>query len=402
MPQYAAFLGNQPRLSIAELSACIPDFTLQRVIARSVAVFNTSRTLTAEDLKNWGGTMLLAQNISGAEPSLGDVPQMLVTETEGVKGKVTFALRGAGVAPRVIRDLYRTCKDALKKAGRSARYVGNEHKPAVTPLLHDTGIADGSGGCEIVILGDEDFLFVGKTIAAQDADAYTLRDMEKPVRDTRAGLLPPKLAQMMINFAWSLLPDEKKTKKQLTVLDPFCGTGVIPLECLARGWNVLASDKSEKAVTGCQKNIEWLRKVSTIKKSEVKSQVWKQDALKPFALKDVPDLVVSETMLGPALSSRPTVKDVQGMRAEADKLEIAFLKNAAETLKDIPLVLSFPVWYQRTGPQRLERVWDAIADAGFEAVLPPGIDLEDGHKSLTYRRGDQFVGREIVLLRPVR
>ncbi len=40
------------------------------------------------------------------------------------------------------------------------------------------------------------------------------------------------------------------------VFDPFCGTGVIPLEAILRGCNVLASDISLKAVNGTTKNIE--------------------------------------------------------------------------------------------------------------------------------------------------
>lgn len=400
MPRYAAFLGNQPRLSIAELGACVPDCRVLRVVERTVAIIETPAELAQVDLDRWGGTMLLARSMHDTPSSVADVPAMLVEQTGGSKGKVTFALRGIGIDSRAVRDLYRTCKDALKKAGRPSRYVGNERIPAATALLHDAGLVDGSEGCEVVMVSEKDFLFIGRTVAAQNPDAYTKRDMEKPVRDTRAGLLPPKLAQMMLNYALFLLPDAARKKGALTVLDPFCGTGVIPIETLLRGWHVLASDKSEKAVSGCQKNVEWTRKEYKVKKTEVKSQVWKQDATKPFVLKEKPDVVVSETMLGPALSARPTVKDAQSMRAEADKLEMAFLENAAATLPGVPLVLTFPIWYQRTGPQRLERVWQAITDAGYEAVLPPGVEKEDERASLVYRRGDQFVGREIVLLRP--
>lgn len=402
MHTYAAFLGHQPRLSIAELSAVLPSFSLLRIVDRSIAIFRTSSVLTQAEFNTLGGTVLLAEEISQSL-SHRDVPKILTSAVEELSGKVTFALRGIGVPPRVLRDLYRACKDALKHAGHSSRYVGNERKPAATALLRDCGLLDGSEGREIVLINDKNFFWIGKTIAAQDLDAYTLRDMGKPVRDTRSGLLPPKLAQIMVNFGLFLLRDHRRNlPESITIFDPFCGTGVIPIEALLRNFHVLCSDKSEKAVSGCEKNLEWARKIGGVKKSIVKSETWKQDALKPFALKKRPDIIITETTLGPALTKRPTVKETQTFRSEAEKLEAAFLANAAATLPGVPVVLSLPVWYMRTGPLFLEKVWDAIAKVGYEPILPPDVSPEAGRISIVYRRADQFVGREIILLRPRR
>lgn len=403
MTSYAALLGHQPRLTLAELAATVHDFTPVRTIAGRAMVFDSNAVLFQTHLEKWGGTMLLAQRASSADLTLADVPKLLVNETAKMKGKVTFALRGIGVAPFKMAKLYRSCKDALAKAGKPSRYVGNEKKPAATVLLRDEGLLDGTHGCEIVILEDEDTLWIGRTVAAQDPDEYTKRDMEKPVRDTRIGLLPPKLAQILLNFAWWAVRGEgkKASSDTLHVYDPFCGTGVIPLECLHRRWPVLASDLSQKAVDGCQKNLDWIRKEEDIKKKEVMSDVWKQDATKPFKLEETPDVIVSETHLGPALKERPTAKDAAKIRSEIDALEIAFLENAAKTLPGVPLVITFPVWYLKSDVVRLERVWKAIEKLGYEAVLPSGAEPDSpDHKSITYRRPDQFVGREIVILKP--
>ena len=83
-------------------------------------------------------------------------------------------------------------------------------------------------------------------------------------------------------------------------------------------------------------------------------------------------------------------------------LEIDFLKNAAATLPGVPLVVMFPVWYLKTGPVRLEQVWKKMKDLGYEAILPPGSPVPDPTRpSIVYRRADQFVGREIVILKPI-
>lgn len=404
MTSYAAFLGNHPTISLTELRAAIPDFALTRMIGTGIAVFTTEQKLTNDDLQTWGGVFLLARAIAGT-PSISDVPRQLHEETGKVKGKVTFSLRAFGVGRPVIHQLYRDCKAYLRKHGLPVRYIGNEHKPAVSVQLHDEELISGKKGCEIVLLGDEenDFLWIGRTIAAQDPDAYTKRDMEKPVRDTRAGLLPPKLAQIMLNLGyWIAREVDPSIKKMMTVYDPFCGTGVIPMESLIRGWPVLASDISQKAVNGCEKNLDWIRKERTILKRDVQSEAWKQDAGKPFKLKHPPHVIVTETMLGPALSDRPNAKDAARYRGEVDDLETAFLTNVAQTLPGVPVVATFPVWYIKSGPVFVEKTWKKLADIGFQAVLPQNAPGDSpGRTSLLYRRSDQFVGREIMILKPL-
>ncbi len=407
MHHHAAFIGHQPHISLAELAASVPGFSLDGLVERSAVLFGSSEMLGPEFLDTLGGTVVLARRLGdGAEMAMDEIPQLLQKQVAGVKGKVTFSIRSSGLSPDVIRDLYRACKNHLKKHGRPSRYVGNERKPAASVLLRDSGLIDGKGGCEICVIKHDKVLWVGVTTAAHDIDAYTKRDIEKPVRDTTVGLLPPKLAQIMLNLGHWLVREEcahagKPVPKTLTVFDPFCGTGVIPLECLMRRWNVIASDKAEKAMLGTKKNIEWIRKQEDISKTAVLTAVWKQDATKPFSPPAQPDMIVTETSLGPALRSRPTSKDTQDMKSDSEKLEEAFLRNAAATLTGAPVVCTWPVWYYSRGPVRLERVWDKLASIGYEAVLPPGI-VSTERASLLYRRPEQFVGREIVLLRPLR
>ncbi len=400
MPRYAAFLGNQPLLSLSELHAVLPDLSAARLASRSTAIFQTDRPIDPAELKTWGGTVVLAEEIApDSQPAA--VPGLLATVLKGKTGKLTFALRADGLPPDTIRRLYRSCKDALKQAGSPSRYVGTERQPAATALLRDAGLLTGDGGAEIVLIRDGKKLWVGRTIAAQDPDAYTERDMHKPIRDTRSGLLPPKLAQILLNFGWMLVGGRER-QGQLTVYDPFCGTGVIPIEILLRGWAVLGSDLSQKAVDGTETNIEWLRKTMKIKKSDAPSTVWKQDARKPFKLPSKPDLVVSETTLGPALTARPTAADAKKFCAEADELETEFLQNAAAALPGVPLAITWPVWYLKSGDVRLEKTWKNLAKLGYRAVPAPGLPVGELERpTIVYRRGDQFVGREIVLLTPL-
>lgn len=402
MPSYAAFVGHQPTLSITELSARLPDMKIVHNFENQFVVFSTEQKIDQNFLQTLGGTVLLAREVpGGATATFAQMPTLLLNEMEGAKGKHTFALRFLGLHRSKGRELYRMCKDLLKQNGKSSRYVGNENQPAQAIQLHDEGLMEKSG-CELVILKDKHHQWIGKTIAAQNVKAYTMRDMEKPVRDVTVGLLPPKLAQMMLNLGWYMANTKaKKQLKTLTVFDPFCGTGVIPMEAMLLRWNVLASDVSLKAVNGCTKNIEWVRKTYKILKKDSDATIWKQDATKAFELKELPDVIVTEGSLGPALMQRPTLKESDTMLKDSERLEKEFLENCAKTLPGVPVVMMWPVWYTQKRPQFLDKALKIATDLGYTPVLPPHISPASPERfTLIYRRPDQYVGREIVMLMP--
>jgi hypothetical protein len=403
MHSYSALLGIHPAISVAELSALLPDFLPSHRFGGQFYSFETEREIDQAFLNRLGGTIMIAKRITG-ESAVGidDLPVLLQTELKGVKGKAVFSLRLVGVSPKRANALFKDCKQHLKSHGIPSRYVGGPGNPPKPIQLHDEGLLDPKSGCELVVLADKENLWIGRTVAAQDVKAYTLRDIEKPVRDTTVGLLPPKLAQILLNFGEYLTsPKPKAQSPKLLVLDPFCGTGVIPLEALLRGQSSLASDVSLKAVNGTTKNIEWARKTYKIGKKDPSSEVWKQDATKPFELKEKPDVIVTEGSLGPALNDRPNIKDVESLRKNADDLTIAFLKNCAATLPGVPVVMTLPIWYAQKRMIHLEKVWQTVTELKYTPVLPPHTDPSiPGHFSQIYRRADQFVGREIVMLKP--
>ncbi len=409
--QYAAVLGHQPHISLSELAAVVPGFSLLGIEQKTVALFSSAAELDSEIMQMLGGTVFIAERITEADVSMEDVPRILCAEVSDVKKKITFGLRCFGIPKRDIKNAYRKGKEALRKQSRPSRYIGNESRPAATPLLLQADILNGKKGVELFLIGNEHGLWAGKTIAAQNINAYTWRDMEKPVRDTTVGLLPPKLAQVMLNFgAWAVcrnvmaspvpLVTSRRKRAIYTVFDPFCGTGVIPLECLLRGWNILASDVMLKAVNGTKKNIEWIRKERKILKKDVTDDVYKHDATKAFTVKNLPDMVVTETSLGLALTKRPSLRNAEKYRKESEKLQAAFLRNAAATLPGVPLVVTWPFWRMGTEDIRLEAIWDVLPSCGYQAVLPEGLRNESGKPTLLYRRKDQFVGREIAILVP--
>lgn len=397
MHSYIALLGQNPTLSVSEIASLLPSSTMHG-LEHGHLKFDDMSELAQEWFDGIGGTILLAKEVTSNAISLDDIPKIMAEELKNAKGKVSFGLRFHGIPTKKAQDLYRQCKDELKKRGVSSRYIGSAREPAKAVQHHDEGLLNPTKGVELVIIESRDGTTVYRTIAAQDIKKYSLRDMKKPVRDTTVGLLPPKLAQMMLNFGSYLAKPEKA--KVFTVYDPFCGTGVIPMEAMLRGWSVLASDSAEKAVTGCKKNIEWTYKTFDISKKNVSAKVWRHDATKAFDLKEAPSIIVTEGTLGPALRGRPTLKDVSVLQKKVDAVMTAFVENAARTLPAVPIVMTLPVWYAQKKLVPLPKVWEAI-EQHYIPVLPPMTEpMLPGRFSMLYRRPDQFVGREIVMLRP--
>jgi len=426
MPSYCAFLGHQPHLSLAELSVLLPDFKVQKMWQPQIVTFDTKLEIDETWLNGIGGTVLIAKELSVPSAKKKDanlekiIPSLLHGELKGVKKKAVFSFRCFGVARSQIRTLYRVCKLHLKSRELSSRYIGNERHPAKPGTLLLRGIP-GPGNCEVVILRDEkkgarvkddEPIWIGSTIAVQDIEAYTERDMGKPFRDTQTGLLPPKLAQVMLNLAFLTLPLDPptpgKTKKKdgsvwekITVWDPFCGSGVIALEAVLRRAHILASDKTEKAVKGCIENIKWMRNREKTPKA-VTHHIWKQNALKPCELARNPSVIVTETSLGPPLKKAPTKKDVASLIRDAEKLELGFFENIAKVVPETPVICSFPVYITKDGTKHfLPKVLGKIEKLGYRltCVSNPHIKATDRH-SLLYLRPDQYVGREILSFLP--
>ena len=385
----------------------LPDLKVGKQWNQQIVTFETSEKLDSEWLRLVGGTVLIAKELasfpSGGKRNLETLAQhvqpLLLKQLTGIKRKATFSLRTFSIPRNEVRSLYRLCKQYLKAKGIPSRYIGNERNAAKPGTLLLRGIP-GPGTCELVILYDESkrTSWVGATCAVQDIEAYTERDMGKPFRDTRTGLLPPKLAQVLLNFG---LLAKRESWEKMTIWDPFCGSGVIAMEALLRRSQVLASDKSERAVKGCSENLRWLREKEKTPKA-VTHTVWKLNALKVSELPKTPHLIVTETSLGPPLKQAPTKKDVSSLIREAEELEIAFFTNLSQVLPEVPVVCTFPVYLTRDGERHfLPKTLEKIQKLGYRLTFPGNKLIRFTDRStLLYLRPDQFVGREIVCLLP--
>jgi tRNA G10 N-methylase Trm11 len=258
-------------------------------------------------------------------------------------------------------------------------------------------------GAEIVVLAKGDAMLVGRTDVIQPFEEFSMVDYGRPERDTIQGMLPPKLARIMIN-----LIHVSREMTDVALLDPFCGSGTVLTEALQMGFRELyGSDKNPAAVQSTQKNIDWLKEKRLVHDGNVHVSAFVSDArnigqhIKPKSL----DAIVTEPYLGPNRTGNERRGELQKTLNELTKLYYEALSAWKPLLKPgAPVVMAMPVYI--TGNEKHGISAREFEPLGYrtEALLPGpilsrlGVPETKNH-GLLYGRNDQRVWREIVRLR---
>lgn len=399
MKKYLAVLGRQPLISVAELEA---QFGGVRLVGAELAEFESER---GPEIARLGGTLKIAVPIEGAL-----VPWLLGRPTEG---KITL-----GVSDYSRRATARTataealkCKRILAKRGQSVRVVPNRAATLSSATSFHNHLT-GETKIELLKVGGRYY----RVIQVQNINAYARRDQERPARDAKVGMLPPKLAQILINLAGEL-------RSGATVLDPFCGTGVVLQEALLMGYRAYGTDVSERMVEYSQRNLEWLagargraetRKVAGAGAGDSGAgtnsdgagdsgagtgardfRVEVGDATK-FSWQPPIGAVAAEVYLGPPMSAPPTEMKLKAAKQECGGILLGCLRNLAGQLTPgTPVVLAVPAWRRPNGAYERLNLLDEIEQLGYNVRSFKNLAQSD----LLYHREQQVVAREIIVLR---
>lgn len=386
MKKYLAVLGRQPLISVAELEA---QFGGVRLVGAEGPVDETKRSMgrseqaTGAELAEFeserepeiarlGGTLKIAVPIEGAL-----VPWLLERPMEG---KITL-----GVSDYSRRATARTataealkCKRILAKRGQSVRVVPNRAATLSSATSFHNHLTSETK-IELLKVGGRYY----RVIQVQNINAYARRDQERPARDAKVGMLPPKLAQILINLAGELRPGA-------TVLDPFCGTGVVLQEALLMGYRAYGTDVSERMVEYSQRNLEWL---AGARGQDFRVEVG--DATK-FSWQPPIGAVAAEVYLGPPMSVPPTEMKLRAAKQECGGILLGCLRNLAGQLSPgTPVVLAVPAWRRPNGAYERLNLLDEIEQLGYNVRSFKNLAQSD----LLYHREQQVVAREIIVLR---
>jgi hypothetical protein len=273
MMQSVLILGRQPALGLAELESLYGAAAVTPVSARPGGSSHSTTpphaaglSLHAHDVNfaRLGGSTRLAHVIAELPTTnwsqlARQLPELTLelALTLPPDGKIQLGLSvfGIDVSPARLNALGLTIKKTLRsRAGRSVRVTPNP-----TPELNTAAVAHnhltGPLGIELLLIAHGSRTILARTTQVQDIDSYTLRDRGRPKRDARVGMLPPKLAQIIINLATG----QNLPSYAYTVLDPFCGTGVVLQELMLMGYAAMGSDIDPRMGEYTTANLDWLR-----------------------------------------------------------------------------------------------------------------------------------------------
>lgn len=374
-------LGRQPALGLAELESLYGHSALT-TIGKGGALLDINH----EDVNfdRLGGSIKLAEvlqtigktNWHDIETHLESVVQKIADTLPDGKIRLGISTYGLRVRPSDINRTGLSLKKSLKASGHSVRVVPNKFPELNSAqVLHNQ--LTGPSGIELVIARYDTKVIIARTRAEQDIEAYARRDQNRPMRDARVGMLPPKLAQTIINLSTG-------NSTGLKVLDPFCGTGVLLQEALLMGYGAYGTDIEPRMIEYSQQNLEWLNKgVFKLEVGDATNHRWQ-----------TLDVVACETFLGKPLTSLPPRHVLDQIMNECDEIHEKFLHNIGDQLKPgQTLCLAVPAWSTKNGFLHLKTL-AKLDQIGY--TRKKFVHVRD--QELIYHRPDQVVARELVVL----
>ena len=394
--KYIAVLGRLPKISLAEIQAIYDSNA--KLIGPELAVFETNKAVSIDRL---GGSIKLAQIFEGNFRELSEMINSRKPEGKITIGVSSYALNSnhknkKSAVENLVRRKAIELKSLLKKLGRNVRVVESRGPEISSATAFHNNLGEKPGAEEIILVGSETYLSLG----VQNIDKYRERDQMRPARDAKVGMLPPKLAQILINLGGEISESKK-------VLDPFCGTGVVLQEALILGQPVMGSDLNPRMVEYTQKNLDWLLEKKArffqIKpelieqKNQFLNSIYTGDAT-DFAWPKASEigLVACECFLGSPMSKPPVEIKLKDEKQNCKRIILGFLKNLAKQIEDdTPVVIAVPAWLREDGHYSRLSIIDEITDMGYNLAKFQGLSQSD----MIYYREGQIVAREIIVLR---
>lgn len=399
-------LGRQPMIGRAELESVLGAGHLEPVGEFAIA---SDVPPEAVPFKRLGGSIRLARFVgvvpTTAWPEIAryaaeQLPALLGTLPPEGKIKLGLSAFGLPLRPDQLLRAGLELKKACKKAGRSVRIVPNSEVALNSAqVLHNQ--LTGSLGVELLFTAGAKQTFVAQTVAVQDIEAYARRDQGRPKRDARVGMLPPKLAQTIVNLATS----EADPSHDQIVLDPFCGTGVVLQEATLMGFDVYGSDIDPRMVEYSDKNLMWLLDQPDCPVSRPAAAQgdpnWRYFRLEAGDATDhvwapAPTFIACETYLGRPLSAWPAGPEkLREIIGTCNVIIERFLKNIGSQIPSgTRLCLAVPAWRAPNGRMHHLPLLDHLGVLGYNRVsFSWAQDAE-----MVYYRPDQLVARELLVI----
>ena len=394
--KYFFVLGNNPALSIAELNTVV-DLKEAKLLAPDFLITAGDTEINPHSLiARLGGVIkigIIRKELSASVKQLElalQVCQIAHTKQGATpEGKFNFGFSDYGLHQFNKQDLGIKLKNYFKTKNISSRFVVSREKNLSSVIVEQNKLL--KRGIEIVLAKNDSHVYLGETLAVQPFKDLSRRDYGRPARDDKSGMLPPKLAQAMINLA------QIKNNDDL-ILDPFCGSGTILSEAMLLGFkNICGLDISLQAIENTKKNINWTKELYQLTDIKMKFLVKSVLYLNQFIKNNSTAAIITEPYLGP---QRGRIDFIEVIK-ELEELYSQALQQFAQTLRPGGrVVMVWPVFYgdKPISPkinESLKKV-KLLPDAFID-----NIEIRkflNARGNIVYGRSGQKVFREIIIL----
>jgi len=407
--QYFFILGRNPTLSSAEIAAFFGKRATFSSLSGEAILADIQGELSVNDIMpRLGGTVKFGKILEMPdELAAEDIAEILKNYSAK---KIYFGFSFYKLEEDVstarlkkesqkIKNLAMTIKDLLKDVKIQARWVTSKETNLSSVVVKKNKLLT-EAGAELIFLIGKEKTYLGKTLAVQEFEDLSFRDYGRPARSMRVGLMPPKLAKTMINFA--------QVEKDKTILDPFCGFGTILEEALLWGYtNLIGSDINTETLSGARENLEWLKKNYQLPTTNY--QLLECDVRRlsnKFPPQSI-DAIITEPYLGPPLRGDEPPEKIKNIIKELSDIYLSAFREFKKILKpDGKISILFPVFHTEKQDFFLP-ILDEIKKIGFTVTDPLPKELKKysflkttPRNSILYFRPDQLVWREVLLFIP--
>jgi len=212
--KYIFFLGRIPAISLAEIQALLEKSKLSYEVALlnpAFVILDVKENFYVRDLfVQMGGTLKIAKVLGTyQEEELRDRIVSSVKksmEEKPSKKSIGYSIyftkkeekNKESIVAEDFRDMFSKMKrDELGDFSTRIVYPEGSNIELSTASVFNNKLTNPNKGIEFDFIFNGRTVILAKTLIVQDIESYSMRDYEKPGRDAKIGMMPPKLALML-------------------------------------------------------------------------------------------------------------------------------------------------------------------------------------------------------------
>ncbi|MFA6082507.1 MAG: DNA methyltransferase [Patescibacteria group bacterium] len=364
MNNWFAITGKTPDLSLAELRALkldVAPFSVSKQVINGKGDFPSVETWNRLGGVVKAGVWVAECTSARLEDKLIEVLSFPSPDS----GRIDFGLSFYPTTynPKQIERLSLSIKKQLKSSTKQPVRVYLPTDGIISPVITAKELLP-KGGKELVIMLEHGQIQIGEVGWVHRFEDWSKREFGDKQVDAKSGLLPQKLARMMVNLTGLNAGD-------VTIYDPFCGDGTVLMEASELGFNILGSDISPTAVEHSKTNTRsdnFMVEDARITRPKISTSEM---------------AIVTEPYLGPVNAeinqSNHIVNQLTELYYQSLKQWRSFLKPGAAVVMVFPVISNLSTF---------AKIVDRLSSLGYSTSIGP----------LRYERVGQLVQRDIVRL----